>query len=95
MVNAQHLMTNAQLPMTFTQIFMALISRPPRPTELKLVQQLYAEELARFKQNPEQATALLSVGEFPADNSLNKSQLAALTVVCSTVMNLDEALIKR
>lgn len=75
--------------------FKAIISRPPRPQELQLMEQLYAEELADFRRNPKRAQELLSVGEYPVDVTQNAAQLAARTVVVSTIMNFDEAIIKR
>ena len=78
-----------------TDIFKSVISRPARPEELALMKQLYAEELADFSNNPKRAQALLSVGEYPVDKELDPKELAAMTVVASTVMNFDEAIIKR
>ncbi|MDB5243118.1 MAG: cytochrome, partial [Spirosoma sp.] len=75
--------------------FKSVISRLARPEELKLIQQLYTEELADFKKNPKRAQELLSVGEYPIDKKLNPTELAAWTVVTSTVMNFDEAVVKR
>ncbi len=78
-----------------TEAFKAIISRAPRPNELALMQQLYAEELADFKKNPDRARALLTVGEYPIDPNRNSVELAAWTVVTSTIMNFDEAIVKR
>ena len=78
-----------------TAIFKAVISRSARPEEMLLMKQLYAEELADFKKNPKRATELLSVGEYPIDKKLKPAELAAWTVVASTIMNFDEAIIKR
>lgn len=75
--------------------FKAIVSRSARPEEVKLIQQLYAEELADFSKNPKRAQALLSVGEYPVDKTVNPARLAALTVVTSTIMNFDEAIVKR
>lgn len=76
-------------------VFKAVTSRPVRPAETALMKQLYAEELADFKSNPKRAAELLSVGEYPVDSKIPKSELAAWTVVTSTIMNVDEAIIKR
>ena len=76
-------------------VFVALISRQPRPHELALMTQLYKDEYQDFSRNPKRAAELLNVGEFKAGKQLNKSELAALTVVASTVMNFDEFVIKR
>ncbi len=78
-----------------TAIFKSVISRPARPQEIALMKQFYAEELADFKKNPKRALELLSVGEYPVDKTLNPAELAAWTVVTSTIMNFDEAIIKR
>ncbi|WP_332368960.1 DUF1553 domain-containing protein [Spirosoma telluris] len=80
---------------TINELFKAVVSRPARPEELTLMQQLYTEELADFKRNPKRAAELLSVGEYPIDKKLNPVELAAWTVVTSTIMNFDEAIIKR
>ncbi|MBO0932939.1 DUF1553 domain-containing protein [Fibrella aquatilis] len=77
------------------QFFKAVISRPARAEEVSLMQQLHAEELADFKKNPKRATALLSVGEYPVDKTIPPAELAAWTVVASTIMNFDEAIVKR
>ncbi|MBD2701040.1 DUF1553 domain-containing protein [Spirosoma sp. BT702] len=76
-------------------IFKTVISRPARPQEVKLMKQLYEEELTDFKKNPKRAGELLSVGEYPVDKNQNPAELAAWTVVTSTIMNFDEAIIKR
>ena len=41
------------------------------------------------------ATDLLNTGEHKEDPSLEKTELAAMTVVCSTIMSFDETLVKR
>ena len=73
----------------------SVASRPARPQEVALMQELYAEELADFKKNPARAKALLSVGEYPLDAKQPQAELAAWTVVASTLMNFDEEIIKR
>ncbi len=59
------------------------------------MQQLYTEELADFIQHPKRAQELLTVGEYPIDRQQNPAELAAWTVVASTIMNFDEAIVKR
>lgn len=75
--------------------FKALTSRLPRPQEMQLMEQLYAEELADFQKDSRRATQLLSAGEAKRDTKLNVSELAACTIVASTVMNFDEFVMKR
>ncbi|GAB2595176.1 DUF1553 domain-containing protein [Spirosoma areae] len=78
-----------------TYFFQAALSRAPRPAELALLQQLYQTEHAGFAKDKKRAEALLQTGEFPRDPSLNPVDLAAYTVVATTLLNYDEALVKR
>ena len=75
--------------------FRAVVSRPARPAEIDLMQRLYADELADFRRHPRRAADLLAVGEYPVDRTRDPHQLAAWTLVASTVLNFDEAIIKR
>ena len=72
-----------------------LTSRLPDDEEVELLAGLYEEELDTFKADRESALELLSVGEYPRDERFDPAQLAALTVVANTIMNFDEAVIKR
>jgi hypothetical protein len=76
--------------------FMAerLIARPLKPKELKVVESGLKDLLAHYQAEPQQAEALLKVGESKADASLDKSTLAAYTMVANQLMNLDEVLNK-
>lgn len=87
--------SSSDVRQNLTSIFTTLISRAPRTNELEVLVQLYNQEIADFKNNPKRAKELLSVGEYPVNQQLDKAQLAALTVVASTVMNFDEFVIKR
>ncbi|GAA4412633.1 DUF1553 domain-containing protein [Nibrella viscosa] len=73
----------------------SIVSRPARPKELELMAQLYASELADFRKNPKQAAELLAVGEYPVDKRIPPPELAAWTVVASTLLNFDEVIVKR
>ncbi|EPR66990.1 DUF1553 domain-containing protein [Cyclobacterium qasimii] len=75
--------------------FRAITSRNPEPNELKILEELYQNELNEFQRAPHEADSLLQVGEFARDVSLPKEKLAAFTLVNSTLMNYDEAIYKR
>ncbi len=60
-----------------------------------MIKKQYQIALDKYRENPQAAEALLQVGEYPADNKLNKIQTAALTMVANTMMNFDEAYMKR
>ncbi len=76
-------------------IFTALTSRPPSDYELSILRGLYQEEYDDFLRNPKRVSGILSVGEYPADRTLDAAKVAAFTMVASTVMNFDEFVIKR
>ncbi|GAB3258111.1 DUF1553 domain-containing protein [Larkinella harenae] len=75
--------------------FLSAISRKPRPRELALMNELYQKAYQRFSNAPEQAESLLKTGEFERDPSLKGPELAAYTLVANTILNYDEATIKR
>jgi hypothetical protein len=75
--------------------FISLTSRSPSAKEMSILKELYKEEYLDFSKNPNRVKAILAAGEYPVDKTLNPAQVAAGTIVASTVMNFDEFLIKR
>jgi Protein of unknown function (DUF1549)/Protein of unknown function (DUF1553)/Concanavalin A-like lectin/glucanases superfamily/Planctomycete cytochrome C len=75
--------------------FRLLTGRTPLPSELALLEKLYADERAAFVKNPGAARRLLAAGEAPRNAKLPAADVAAASVVASTVMNMDEAVMKR
>lgn len=75
--------------------FMTLAGRAARKEEAAILTGLYLGEYENFRESPEKAQQLLSVGEFPVDRSIAPAELAATTIMVSTVMNFDEFVIKR
>jgi len=75
-------------------ISIRVLSRPLNDKEAAVVGRVRAGLLAHYKGKPEDAKALLSVGESKADAALDPAELAAWTMVCNQVLNLDEALNK-
>ncbi|APZ96102.1 DUF1553 domain-containing protein [Fuerstiella marisgermanici] len=59
---------------------------------LAVLREAYAEELERFRSDPESAEKFLSIGDSKRDESLDVATHAALTAVCSMILNLDETL---
>ncbi len=66
--------------------FLLLTSRPPAPEESAALRELYARQMARFTGDPANT---LAVGGTP------QPDLAALTIVCSTLLTCDAALTQR
>ncbi|MEZ4701899.1 MAG: DUF1553 domain-containing protein [Rhodothermales bacterium] len=71
--------------------FRMATSRAPTERERALLDRLYQEEYARFAATPADAEALLRVGTYGVDPAADPTELAAMTVVVSTLLNLDEA----
>ena len=75
--------------------FRALTSRRPKAEEMELFAEMYREELRRFGAEPADALALLEVGDKPRDAKFDPARTAALTMVVNTMMNHDEAYMRR
>ena len=71
-----------------------LLARPLRPEELKVCESVLEDLLKNYRNNKEDAEALLTVGESKCDSRVNKSELAAYTMAVNQLMNLDEVLTK-
>jgi hypothetical protein len=77
-----------QLRFAFTRI----VARAPQTAELARLLQALERQRTLFQSDPNSATALLETGESPRDASLDAVSHAALTNVCLTLFNLDEAM---
>ena len=75
--------------------FRLLTSRFPMGDEASMLTELYEQEMAHYQEHPDEAGQLLAVGEYPYDVSLEPEQIAAATMVATTIMNFDEAYMKR
>ncbi len=77
------------------QAFRLAIGRKAREEELKLLEEMYEKKYAYFEENPGEAKELISEGEFSFNESLDERKTAALTMVTSTIINHNEAYMKR
>ncbi len=71
-----------------------LLCRPLKPAETAILTGSLAKLRAHYVAQPADAAALLGIGDAKADESLPKSELAAWTMVCNQLLNLDEILNK-
>lgn len=69
-------------------------ARPASKTEISELTRLASDQVAYFRKSPVEATELLSNGEAPYDKTIAPAELAAWTVVASTLLNLDETITK-
>lgn len=89
------LRTASSVPERLTFTMRTLLSRRPTASETTRLAALYETERTRYAANRAAATALLATGEAPRDPAIDVADLAAWTIVTSTVMNLDEAVFSR
>ena len=75
--------------------FRLVCSRKPTGKELKLMTKQYELAHDKYQKEPSAAEGLLEIGEYPFDESLDKIKTAALAIVANTLMNFDEAYMKR
>lgn len=78
-----------------TYAFRRAATRRPTGRELRLLDELYSEQLELFRKDPAGAEKFLKSGERPASPGLDPVQLAAAAATASAILNLDAALTTR
>lgn len=76
-------------------MYKCLIGRGAKEQEKSIMQELYQEELTAFQEDEKRAESLLGIGEADVDPELDTLELAAHTILASTIMNFDEFVMKR
>ena len=74
--------------------FRQATGRKPSAEEVQLLSSLAQKQVALYRKDKQSASQLVRVGESPANAKLNPSELAAWTVVASSILNLDETITK-
>ena len=74
--------------------FRLILCRRPTDKEQQSLKQYYLDQLATFKQEPQNAEKTLAVGEYPQIGSSDPVTSAALMRVIDTLYNLEEAITK-
>lgn len=75
-------------------VTLQVLSRQLEPRERQIVRQSFEQLASYYKDEPRDAGRLLATGASPYDETLDTAQFAALTMVTSQILNLDEALNK-
>jgi hypothetical protein len=70
------------------------VYRSPTAEERVILQEMVQRTASHFRQHPEEANKLVSVGAMKADSKFDSVELAAWTAVASVLLNLDEAMTK-
>ena len=74
--------------------FRLATDRDPSPQEINILDGLYKKQYAHYSTDKAAADKLLSIGESKRDPKLDASELAAWTLVTSTILNMDESVTK-
>jgi hypothetical protein len=74
--------------------FERVLSRRPQDSELAILTAAYQRTLGEFEKDPDAAAELIKVGKSMADVTISPIELAAMTSVATTLLNLDEAVTK-
>ena len=77
------------------QAFIRLTGRPADARELKLLMKLLHEETEYFQLNAQSAEDFVAIGQTLPGSTISVSELAAMTVVCQAILNLDATIWKR
>ena len=75
-------------------IYRSLTSRKPKQNELEVLQEFYSKQYDSFMKSNDASAGWLEIGEKDVNYS-DRTQLAALTVTASMVLNSDAAIMKR
>ena len=75
--------------------FRRSVARDAHADELPLIIELLKESRDRFQTTPALATELNKVGTIPSTPNLDPAEVAAWTIVASTLLNMDETISKR
>ena len=74
--------------------FRRVLGRAPSPKELRILQAGLGKRVAHYAAAPDEAKALVSVGDAPVPPNLKPPELAAYTVTANVLLNMDETITK-
>jgi hypothetical protein len=74
--------------------FLLLLGRDPKAAETSMLLEAHSEFLEKYQHDKKAAKQLLSVGAKPRDSQYGVAKHAAMTMVASLILNLDEAVTK-
>ncbi|MEJ7913843.1 MAG: DUF1553 domain-containing protein, partial [Chitinophagaceae bacterium] len=75
-----------------TKAFQSIVSRKPSSKEMAVLLDYHDKQLKTL--HPKKVSSLLSIGEFPQDEKIDKTRQAALMQVIVTIYNLEETITK-
>ena len=91
---AERMLQEHNVSDSITRGFLALLGREPNETEAAVLAEAHQHFLKKYELDQLAARELLEVGEKPRDEKLGIRAHAAMTMVASLILNLDEAVTK-
>ncbi|QDT26657.1 Planctomycete cytochrome C [Gimesia panareensis] len=76
-------------------LFRSATSRLPDKTELEILTRLLQQQRRIYQSDQRAANELIQVGEAPVDTTISPTELAAWTMLASTILNMDETVTKQ
>jgi hypothetical protein len=74
--------------------FRMIVCRKANVKEMKILEDYYADQLQTFTQQKKNAEKLLSAGEYPMNDKVDKVSTAAMMQVITAIYNLEETITK-
>ncbi|WP_146530663.1 DUF1553 domain-containing protein [Novipirellula artificiosorum] len=94
-VLAEHLITIEDSDQRIEAAFLRLTGRRPDETESQVLRGLLEEEQAYYANDLNAAKSVLALGEKPSLSDVDPAKLAAFTILCQAILNLDATIWKR
>ncbi len=76
------------------EAFQLLVARDPTTEESELLVNRVNSYVEHYRERPDAARELLSIGDRPTDESIDGAELATYTLLMNTLFNLDEVLVR-
>lgn len=86
--------SESELQAAWATLFRSTLLRLPADAEQRQLTASFQRNLDYYKQNSEEARALLGIGRTPLNEAWDQATWAALTITASTLMNTDEFITK-
>ena len=77
------------------EAFLLCLSRYPDAKEREIATSLYSEQLAHFREHPEEVESLLAIGSVPKKPGLPPAETAAATILAQALLNHDGSVVKQ
>ncbi len=89
---AQQILVDIEPKTQLEELFFNVLGRQARSEEIKVLERLLESNMSQFRDAPDQAERLISIGQSPRDVTIPAVNLAAWTNVARAVLNMHETI---